>query len=126
GAAGAGGRRPSAAGGAVNSRAPPAGKIARGQFAVVSFQVTAAPNTQGTVTNTATIEPDGAPGGLPPFQVSAPVDVTPVADLEIEKTGPATTTPGTDVTYTLTVTNNGPSDVADATINDHTPPRPTP
>src|SRR5262249_7111794 len=117
----AGGTMPFAGGGAVNGPNLPAGQIDPGQFAVVSFQVAAAPNTAGTVTNTATIEPDGAPGGLPPFQVSAPVDVTPVADLEIEKTGPATTTPGTDVTYTLTVTNNGPSDVADATINDQTP-----
>src|SRR5262249_4745418 len=62
GRAGAGGTRRSGAGGAVNSPAPPAGQIDPGQFAVVSFQATAPPNTQGTVTNTATIEPDGAPG----------------------------------------------------------------
>jgi uncharacterized repeat protein (TIGR01451 family) len=97
------GAMPFAAGRAVNSPGLAAGEIDPGHFAVVTFQVRAAPNTQGMVTNTATIEPDGTPGGLPPFQVSAPVNVTPIADLEINKTGPAMATPGTNIAYTLTV-----------------------
>src|SRR5262249_23130996 len=34
------------------------------------------------------------------------------ADLSITQTGPATVTAGTDVTYHITATNNGPSDAA--------------
>jgi uncharacterized repeat protein (TIGR01451 family) len=45
----------------------------------------------------------------------------PDADLAITKTGPATAIPGNAISYTITVTNNGPSDAAAVTVTDVTP-----
>src|SRR5207244_4375661 len=44
-----------------------------------------------------------------------------VADLAIVKTAPATASAGTDITYTLTVTNNGPSASSGGTVTDVLP-----
>ncbi len=43
------------------------------------------------------------------------------ADLTITATGPAVSTPGTNIDYTITVTNAGPSDAQGVTIDDPTP-----
>jgi uncharacterized repeat protein (TIGR01451 family) len=40
------------------------------------------------------------------------------ADLAVTKTGPATVSPGAPVTYTVTVTNNGPSSAAGVVLTD--------
>lgn len=115
-----GGAMPFAAGGPVNSNGAPAGQIDPGAFAAVTFEVVPAPNTTGPVLNTATIEPDG-PGGLPPFSVSDSVTVTPIADLAVQKQGPAMAVPGTNAVYTTTITNLGPSDVPAAMVTDPIP-----
>jgi uncharacterized repeat protein (TIGR01451 family) len=47
--------------------------------------------------------------------------VTEQADLVVTKVGPATADPATDITYTLTVTNNGPSTATDIDIADDLP-----
>src|SRR5204862_131783 len=43
------------------------------------------------------------------------------ADLVISKTGPATATAGTNISYSITVTNYGPSDSAAFTVTDVLP-----
>ena len=43
------------------------------------------------------------------------------ADLAITKTGPASSTAGSPLVYTITVTNNGPSDAAAVSVADPTP-----
>jgi uncharacterized repeat protein (TIGR01451 family) len=43
------------------------------------------------------------------------------ADLSIVKTGPATAVAGTNVTYSITTTNNGPNDAANVTTSDTVP-----
>ena len=48
--------------------------------------------------------------------------LTPSADLQITKAGPANAVAGTNVVYTITVTNAGPSDAAGVTVTDPTPP----
>src|SRR5262249_29122276 len=48
--------------------------------------------------------------------------VTPVADVGIGKTGTASVIPGNRVTYTLIVTNAGPSDAQGVVVDDPTPP----
>ena len=45
----------------------------------------------------------------------------PSADVQIGKTGPAQATAGTNITYTITVTNAGPSDAASVSVADPTP-----
>ena len=46
------------------------------------------------------------------------------ADLQVTKTGPATAVAGTQVTYTLSVTNAGPSDAQGVTLSDTLPANP--
>jgi uncharacterized repeat protein (TIGR01451 family) len=45
----------------------------------------------------------------------------PPADLAIDKTGPATANPGEQVTWTMTVTNNGPGGSSGSTLTDPIP-----
>jgi uncharacterized repeat protein (TIGR01451 family) len=47
---------------------------------------------------------------------SAPVTVSPLADLVAGVTAPATATAGTQITFTATVQNNGPSDAANTQV----------
>jgi uncharacterized repeat protein (TIGR01451 family) len=47
--------------------------------------------------------------------------VTALADLALTKTGPASAIAGTDATYNLSVTNNGPSTAKNVVISDATP-----
>ena len=44
-----------------------------------------------------------------------------LADLGVTKTGPATVTAGNTITWTITVTNAGPSDAVDAEVTDVLP-----
>jgi uncharacterized repeat protein (TIGR01451 family) len=48
-----------------------------------------------------------------------------VADLSVVKTGPATVTAGTDITYTITPSNAGPSPAFNVTLTDTLPPNTT-
>ena len=50
------------------------------------------------------------------------VPLTPSADLQITKEGPANAVAGTNIVYTITVTNAGPSDATGVTLTDPTPP----
>src|ERR1700680_4236927 len=43
------------------------------------------------------------------------------ADLAVTKTGPATVTASTNITYTVTVANNGPNDAQNVTLSDALP-----
>jgi len=78
----------------------------------------------GTLVNTATVTP---PGGVidptPGNNTSADTDsLTPQADLSVTKTdNVASVVPGGSTTYTIVVTNNGPSNVTAATIADIMP-----
>ena len=47
------------------------------------------------------------------------------ADLTVTKSGPASVTAGTNATYTIDVTNNGPSDAANVSLSDTLPPNTT-
>jgi uncharacterized repeat protein (TIGR01451 family) len=44
------------------------------------------------------------------------------ADLSVTKSGPAAVTAGNNITYTVTVTNNGPSDATNVQLSDTLPP----
>jgi uncharacterized repeat protein (TIGR01451 family) len=58
-----------------------------------------------------------------PANNSATVNLTiqSLADLSLIKTGPSTATAGTDITYNLTATNNGPSTATNVVIADSEP-----
>ncbi len=92
----------------------------RATFAVTGM---IAANATGLLVNTATVTPPaGAVDGDPTNNTAtSSATLTPSADLQITKAGPATAVPGTNVVYTITVTNSGPSDAAGVVVGDATP-----
>lgn len=79
----------------------------------------------GTITNTAAVSSattDPNPSGNNPTVVTT---VNRSADISVVKTAPASATAGTNITYNITVTNNGPSDAASVTMADTLPPNTT-
>ncbi len=98
---------------------------------VLEYRVTVtAANT--TLTNTAQVsasgqfDPDSTPGNSDPGeddQSSVSVVISPSADLELDKTvNPATVTVfPSDVTYTVTLTNNGPNSATGVVVDDILP-----
>lgn len=82
-------------------------------------------NNTAEVTAAVNPDPDSTPGnGMPgeDDQDSAAATAVPLADLALAKTdGGVSVIPGATVTYTLSVTNNGPSDAASVLLDDPTP-----
>jgi uncharacterized repeat protein (TIGR01451 family) len=81
-------------------------------------------NVTGNLVNTATVAvPVGTTDPTPGNNSASDTDTpNPQADLSITKTdGTPTYTPGVGTTYTVTATNNGPSDVVGASIIDNAP-----
>jgi uncharacterized repeat protein (TIGR01451 family) len=91
-----------------------------------SFTVTLAisPTLTGTLTNTAQVVP---PAGIsekdPSNNTASDSDpLTPQADLRVSKSNNlSSVVPGTNTTYTITVSNDGPSSVSGATVADVLP-----
>jgi uncharacterized repeat protein (TIGR01451 family) len=81
------------------------------------------PAATGPVINTATVTATNPTEDTNPANNSstATTTVQRLADLGITKTAPATANEGTDVSYTLTVTNNGPSASSGGTVRDELP-----
>jgi uncharacterized repeat protein (TIGR01451 family) len=103
--------------------------LASGQFYEITI-ATSVTATSGSVTNTATITaPAGTTDNVGGNNSASDTDtVTPVADLAITKSdGVTSVTAGTSTTYTITVTNNGPSTVpAGVVVKDTIPANTTP
>ncbi|MBC9932683.1 DUF7507 domain-containing protein [Chitinophaga qingshengii] len=59
--------------------------------------------------------------GKPPVTTNITTNVTNDPNVQITKSGPLTLSAGQNITYTITVTNNGPSDAIGATITDAIP-----
>src|SRR5438093_4838259 len=84
---------------------------------------TVASSTTGTLSNTATVT---APAGVTdsPTANNTATDNTTItlsSDLAISKTGPSSVYYLNTISYTIDVTNNGPSDVVGATVADILP-----
>jgi large repetitive protein len=98
------------------------GTLAPGASSVITSTYSTSPTLTGTVTNTATVSSttsDPTPGNN-----SASSVVTAGAastDLGITKTGAASASAGNNITYTVTVTNNGPSTATGVSVADTTP-----
>jgi uncharacterized repeat protein (TIGR01451 family) len=95
---------------------------------VVTIQVT--PTVVGTITNHAKVWAAASPAlAVPPTcdpdgsnnSASVETQVLPAADLEVTKSGPPTAPQGGPLTYTLTVTNHGPSDATGVVVTDTLP-----
>ena len=103
----------------VNSQGAPAGQISAGASTVVMFQVRVNTPAPSNVTNTATIDVDGA--GPSPIQTVTASNS--VVQLNATKTAnPAgTVTPGQVVTYTVSVANTGNGNSTGTTLADPVP-----
>ena len=84
------------------------------------FFIPLPPGLQAGSVLTATATAAGAPGGTSEFGGAAPVQF--VANLRITKTGPPAITPGATVSYSLVITNDGPSAAPGVSVDDPTPP----
>ena len=96
------------------------GRIASGANATVAIKVR--PDAAGTITNTASVranEPDPNSGNS---SASATTTVTASADLAVTKTdSPDPVHLGQTLTYTIQVTNNGPSPATGVSLTDDLP-----
>ncbi|MEA2218861.1 MAG: hypothetical protein QOJ35_1487 [Solirubrobacteraceae bacterium] len=95
------------------------GTIANGASATRSITVRAV--DAGNVANNATVSSDTGDPTPANDADGASVDVTPVADVSITKTGPANVAAGADATYTLTASNAGPSTAHGVVVGDALP-----
>ncbi|HEY6166678.1 MAG TPA: MBG domain-containing protein, partial [Verrucomicrobiae bacterium] len=89
----------------------------------ISYTLTVSAPASGSLTNTATASsPTSDPN--PTNNTSPPVtaSVTPAADLQVFKSGATNVIAGQNLTYTITVTNNGPSAAASVVVSDPLPP----
>jgi uncharacterized repeat protein (TIGR01451 family) len=95
---------------------------ATGPAATATLAIVATVNTDGGFTNTASITAANQPDPNPANNTSSVV-VTPIAsaDMSVVKSGPASVVAGQNVSYTLAVTNNGPSPAAAVSLVDPTP-----
>jgi uncharacterized repeat protein (TIGR01451 family)/fimbrial isopeptide formation D2 family protein len=87
-----------------------------------AYQVPPGYTTPNPVLNTASVS--ATTGDSKPTNNTATVATTlgsPLADLSILKSGPATVVPGDTVTFSMTVTNNGPSTATGVSVADPTP-----
>jgi uncharacterized repeat protein (TIGR01451 family) len=73
----------------------------------------------GTYTCTVTFLINGVPAG-PGFVENITITV-PAPDLSVVKSGPAATTEGNNITYTLVAANNGPTTATGVTVSDPVP-----
>ena len=99
------------------------GTMTSGQSLTITSTFSTSPSFSGTVTNTATVsattlEPSGATANN---SVGFSTNVGAQADLVVTKSGPSSTNPGQNITYTVVVTNNGPSPATSVVVSDPTP-----
>jgi uncharacterized repeat protein (TIGR01451 family) len=90
-------------------------------FVTFTVQAPVFPTATGVLANTVNVA--AGPGQSDPNSTNdTDIDtLTPSADVAIDKSGPATAVPGTSVTYTIQVTNLGPSNAESVTLSDPLP-----
>jgi uncharacterized repeat protein (TIGR01451 family) len=112
-----------ASGGGVNSAGVVIwnlGNLANGAVSNVTLTVTAP--VSGTLTNIATVgSPTSDPNPTNNFTPPVFTSVTPVADVAVGKSGPVGATFNTNFSYTISVTNFGPSAASGILVTDSLP-----
>lgn len=99
--------------------------FANGASATFSITVNISAGASGTISNTANVSTTSTDPGPGANTSTATTTVTQSADIAIVKTAPASAAAGSNLTYSIAVTNNGPSNSGSVTMNDTLPPNTT-
>lgn len=95
------------------------GAMTNGQVASVTVNVTVGANPAATLSNTATVSATpNTDSNLANNSSNITTAVNRFVDLAVQKTVSGTPISGQDITYSLTVTNNGATDAADVLVTD--------
>jgi uncharacterized repeat protein (TIGR01451 family) len=90
--------------------------------ASASVAITLYPTAAGTMTNTVTASSGVADGGFAPNAASVVTTVIPAADVSVgQSVSPNVTLISSNVTFSIRVTNNGPSQATSVVLNDSLP-----
>jgi uncharacterized repeat protein (TIGR01451 family) len=94
-----------------------------GDDATFTVTATIASGATGLLVNSVTVAPPAGAvdGNTANNTASSSFTLTPIVDLQVGKSGPASAVAGTNVVYTITVTNAGPSDAAGVSLADAMP-----
>jgi uncharacterized repeat protein (TIGR01451 family) len=97
------------------------GSVAHGASATITstFAVPAGYTGPNPIRNTATVSTTSSDSN--PSNDTATASTPTGADVSITKTGPASVSPGTNLVYTIKVTNAGPANAASVSVADATP-----
>jgi uncharacterized repeat protein (TIGR01451 family) len=95
--------------------------LANAASATFTLTVNVAAPFTGDIDNTATVSSDTDDPDQTDNSATARTQVAPLADVAVTKTGPANSAPGSNVTYTIAVMNNGPNDATNVTLSDSLP-----
>ncbi len=97
------------------------GTLAPGQSVTITSTYSTSPSFSGNVSNTATVSATTSDPNLTDNTATATTNIGAQADLSVVKSGPASTNPGQLITYTVVVTNGGPSPATSVVVTDPTP-----
>ena len=98
------------------------GTLAASGTAVITTTMAVPPGfAGGSVANTATVTTSTTDPDTGDNSATATTTITKSADVAIAMTGPSSAAAGSNLVYTVTVTNNGPSDAANVGVADLTP-----
>jgi uncharacterized repeat protein (TIGR01451 family) len=97
------------------------GPITAGDSVTLTLEADVDSSTLGLITNSATVSATTTDNNAGNDTAMEDTTIDAVADLAIDKTSPATATAGNNLTYTIDLTSNGPSDAADVVITDTLP-----
>lgn len=97
------------------------GSVDPGSSVIIDISVTAAPGTEGTMINTASVSAATTDPDPSDNVGTETTTVDPIADLEVLKVGPSSANAGEDAVYTVTVSNRGPSPATSVVLDDTLP-----
>lgn len=97
------------------------GPLTNGQVVTITSTYSTSASFSGNITNTASVSSTTTDPNNTNDSASKTINVGAQADLAVTKSGPASANTGQNITYTVSVKNNGPSPATSVVVNDATP-----